>query len=150
MWIFSRYGFFSVTQHPDRKDNVQIRARTDRDLQALKDACPTLSRCPIHRSDDADYRFRMVVQRWRWELVAEHLAESIDYSNFKGKIHQIPEQRHKLDILHRIWSIMHAYQCERHDDREQQDLGQSRLFREAGDPLLDDNLDPDPFPDYGE
>ena len=114
MWIFCKQGFFSVTQHPARKDNVQIRARTNTDLEELREAFPELARCEIVETPEADYRWRIVRARWKWELVGAKLTADIDYSNFKGKMAQIPTQRHKGGLLHDVWHLHHDYQNQRH------------------------------------
>lgn len=142
MWIFSKYGFFSVTQHAKRRDNIQIRARTEQDLIDLKQAFPMLDRSPIIETKDADYQWRLVIARWKWEAVAAKLTADIDYGNFKGKMATIPTQRNKMDLLHAVWHLHHDYQRRRHP--RDPHAGQPRLFREAGDPLIDlDDDQPD-------
>jgi len=114
MWLFTKYGFFSVTQHAKRRDNIQVRARTDQDLHDLKAAFPALDRCPIIETKDADYRWRLIVQRWKWNVVGAALVADIDYGNFKGKIATIPSQANKCGMLHDIWDVHHTYQNRRH------------------------------------
>lgn len=137
MWLFTKYGFFSVTQHTKRRDNIQIRARTDQDLRDLKDAFPPLDRCPIIETPDADYRWRLIVQRWKWEIVGAHLVADIDYGNFKGKIATIPTQREKGPMLHDIWDVHHRYQQRKH--RPDPFAGHPELFRPHGDHLFDED-----------
>lgn len=142
MWLFTKCGFFSVTQSTQRRDLIQIRARREKDLQALKDQYPHLDRSPILETPAADYRFRIVVQRWKWETVAAKLTADIDYSNFKGKIAQIPNQRDKSNMLHDIWSLHHEYQ--ERPLREERHRGHPELFRPHGDYLMDpEELDHD-------
>lgn len=107
MWIFTKHGFFSVTQSTLRKDDMMIRARVREHLEDLKANHKTLARSKIIRTTDSDYRFRLIVKRWRWELVGKALIEGIDYSNFKGKCAQVPHLRRFgwLNALHDIWSI---------------------------------------------
>jgi hypothetical protein len=137
MWIFSKYGFFSVTQHAKRRDNIQVRARTDQDLLDLKAAFPALDRCPIIETPDADYRWRLIVQRWKWEVVGSALVADIDYGNFKGKIATIPTQRNKCPMLHEIWHHHHQYQERKH--RPDPFAGHPELFRPHGDHLFDED-----------
>ena len=127
MWIFSKYGFFSVTQHAKRKDNIQIRARLESDLAQLKARFRHLDRCPIIETPDADYRWRIVIARWKWELIGAELTADLDYSNFKGKIAQIPEQRDKGQMLHRIWDLHHDMQ-ERATPRKRREWEQDWAF----------------------
>lgn len=110
MWIFTQYGFFSVTQTPDRKDLIQIRARSRKHLENLKKAFPILERSPVVQTPDADYRFRVICKRWRWEKLAQELAAGIDYDNFKGKVMSAGWARDMIGELHDIWHVMHAFQ----------------------------------------
>ncbi len=135
MWLFTKHGFFSVTQSTQRRDLIQIRARAEKDLASLKAAYPHLDRSPIIETPQADYRWRLVVQRWKWETVAAKLTSDIDYSNFKGKIATIENQRDKCGMLHDIWSLHNEYQ-ERHH-RPDPHAGHPELFRPHGDHLMD-------------
>jgi len=134
MWIFCKQGMFSVTQHPKRKDNIQVRACTETDLLELKVAFPELDRCPIVETTAGHYRWRLIVARWKWELVGAKLVADIDYSNFKGKVEMLPSQRNKGGFLRDIFALIQAYQRARHPEDPLAD--HPRLFREAGDPLL--------------
>lgn len=121
MWIFSKQGFFSITQHPKRRDNVQIRARSRTDLENLQRDFPCLRRSPIIETPDADYRWRIIVQRWKWELVGREMTEDIDYPNFKGRMATIPNQADKLGLLHDVWHLHHDYQQRKHPRRPHDD-----------------------------
>jgi hypothetical protein len=135
MWLFTKHGFFSVTQNLQRQDLIQIRARAEKDLLALKAAFPALDRCPVIETPDADYRWRLVIARWKWDLVGAALMADIDYCNFKGKIATIPGQRDKSNMLHDIWTLHHRYQESRH--RPDPHAGHPELFRPHGDALMD-------------
>lgn len=157
MWIFSKYGFFSVTQNAQRKDLIQIRARAEQDLIDLKEAFPQLERNPIIETPQADYRWRIVCQRWKWNLIGASLTADIDYGNFKGKIATIPTQREKGPMLHDIWSIHHAYQQRK--SRPDPYAGHPELFYRDRlwderdlDELLDEPDEPqrEPFPGWPE
>ncbi len=137
MWIFSKYGFFSVTQHAKRRDNIQVRARTKTDLEALKLAFPPLDRSPIIETPQADYRWRLIVQRWKWEIVGAHLVADIDYGNFKGKMATIPEQLDKLPMLHDIWNLHHRYQERK--SRPDPFAGHPELFNPHDGHLFDED-----------
>ena len=136
MWIFTQYGFFSVTQSTRRADDLQIRARDQQHLQNLKDHFQILDRSPIIETPDADYRFRIVVKRWRWEKLAAELAADITYSNFKGQCERRGLIRQMIHELHDIWGVMFRYQ--RRMNPVDPMAGQPKLFRDAGDPLIDD------------
>jgi hypothetical protein len=127
MWLFTKHGFFSVTQ-ADRADRIQIRARTDRHLRNLQAALPELDRSPIIETPAADYRWRMVVARWRWELVAKHLTDEIDYRNYKSKVGSHGTATDMIGELHEVWGTMHAFQTRKH--RPDPLAGHPELFRQ--------------------
>lgn len=118
MWLFTRYGLFSVTQptrdNADAKASelVQVRARMRMHLQALQARFPVGLAGEILESDDTDYRYRLIVPRDRFERVAAALVSELDYSNFKGACGRHgawlgPSYSH---ALHQVWSIHHGLQ----------------------------------------
>lgn len=118
MWLFTRYGFFSVTQptrdNPDSKASklVQIRARMRMHLQALQARFPVGLAGEILESDDTDYRFRLIVARDRFARVASALVNELDYSNFKGACdhHGTWLGPGYSDALHQVWAVHHRLQ----------------------------------------
>ncbi len=131
MWIFTEWGFFSVTQTPDNKDLIQIRARARNHLESLKQAFPILERSPIIVTPDADYRFRVVCRRWRWEKLAQEIATKITYPNFKGRVMAAGWARDMIDELHRIWDIMWTFQKRKNPADPMK--GEPVLFADARD-----------------
>lgn len=118
MWLFTRYGFFSVTQptrdNPDTKafKLVQIRARMRMHLQALQARFPVGLAGEILESNETDYRFRLIIARDRFARVASALVNELDYSNFKGACGSAwlgPGYSH---ALYGVWTIHHGLQRE--------------------------------------
>jgi len=123
MWLFTRYGFYSVVQarsiesgvvtnKPD-PDNLMVRARVRQHLVNLQMATPVLNASQILESSDNDYRYRIVIPKKTLLEIAQGLTEDIDYTNFKG----ICEQEGLVDesyceALHHIWAIHHQLQEE--------------------------------------
>lgn len=118
MWLFTRYGFFSVTQptrdNADAKASelVQVRARMRMHLQALQARFPAGLAGEILDSDETDYRYRLIVARGRFERVAAALVNELDYSNFKGACSRHgawlgPGYSH---ALHQVWTVHHGLQ----------------------------------------
>ncbi len=107
MWLFTKQGFYSIV----RKDGGEwhVRARARKDLENLNRLAGTDH--AIHRSEEADYRWRMVVPGAEAQRLVGRLADDIDYSNFKSAVARTPGQEDKVGILHEIWSLMHHYQC---------------------------------------
>lgn len=135
MWIFCQQGAFSVTQHPKRRDNIVVAAWTRTDLEELKDAFSLLDRSPIQSTPNAEQGYRLTVQRWRWELLAAKLASDVTYTDLPGRLATIPSQRNKELLVEAIAHLMSNYQDRRHPKDPLE--GHPRLFREAGDPLID-------------
>jgi hypothetical protein len=107
MWIASKYGFFSIVKSSQVNSEWMIRGRVKNDLALLKEAVEISSE--ILETLDSDYRYRLIVNQAELSQVMNAFS-AIDYSNFKGHIATLPEQRHKLDAYHRIWSIMYQTQ----------------------------------------
>ena len=59
---------------------------------------------------DAHYRFRIIVNAIQMCEIMEHLAQSLDYSNFKSMIDSLPDQREKLRAYHEVWATMAGLQ----------------------------------------
>jgi hypothetical protein len=140
MLIFSEVGFFSVVRAPKRKDLIQIRARCRKHLDALKAANPIIRRSPVIEIEDADFRFRLVVARWRWEKLAADLTRAVDYDNFEGRI-ALSEFRDMNDELGKIGDVMKKFGDRKHPRDPMK--GQPKLFAEPTslDDLLTDNPD---------
>lgn len=115
MWLCTQHGFYSIVRKAE--DEFHIRARLRQDLQNLRDLVGSehraAARWKIHRSEPADYRWRMVVTRAEVALVFAVLALAIDYSNFKSRIHARPDQRAKLDAYHHLWGDLAVLQSTR-------------------------------------
>ena len=99
MWIFSRYGFFSIvaartgSDANDRIDpgRVMVRARVREHLTALQDRfADRLGTAVIHESPTADYAYRLFVDKRAWADVLAALAEDVDYDNFKAEVGRRP------------------------------------------------------------
>lgn len=124
MWLFTRYGFFSVTQptrdNPDTKASklVQIRARMRMHLQALQARFPAGLAGEILESNETDYRFRLIIARDRFARVASALVNELDYSNFKGACRSGNAWLGQgySRALHEVWTI--HYGLQRVDDGE--------------------------------
>jgi hypothetical protein len=107
MWLATKRGFFSVVQHAP--EEWHIRARVYQDLKNLLELDPGTSR-EIITTYDADYRYRVVIPGAHAKRILKRLIDEIDYSNFKARIAQTPDQQNKLGSYHDIWSIMYQHQ----------------------------------------
>ena len=111
MWLATKIGFFSVTISTV-DGRAQFRARVQSDLDELRTflADHSVELSETLTIGTADYRYRAFVDKERLPEALAALAESVDYSNFKGEIGRSPTQRHKLDAYHEIWDVMHRLQ----------------------------------------
>lgn len=113
MWLFTKYGFYSIIQ--DEKDNTlfKVRARKKADLQELQNNVAEISGCSIHQDLKADYRFRIFINQKQLESLMIQLSNSLDYSNFKDSIYRNESQKDKLDSYHQVWDVMYEYQIQK-------------------------------------
>jgi len=109
MWIFSKYGFFSIVK--GNGESIQVRARKRKDLVNLLIAS-NLFKHPIRDDLGTDYAYRVFVSKEQLADVMLALGDSLDYRNFKNMIHNTPDQVDKLPILHHLWADMFHYQGE--------------------------------------
>lgn len=106
MWIMTTIGFFSIVEKP--KGQICIRARRRQDLSALKLLFGTDAE--IHRTVQADYRFRMFLSREFFNQKFVKLANLVEYSNFKDAVKRVNPKREK--IYHRVWHELLAIERE--------------------------------------
>lgn len=122
MWIFTKYGFFSVVcaragtggkHEPADPNRFMVRARVRKHLEALVTRfSELLEGCTILEATDTDYAFRLFVSKTNWTRIAAELSDEIDYDNFKSAVarHQGPAGRAYESSLHDVWSVMHELQ----------------------------------------
>jgi hypothetical protein len=103
MWVMTTVGMFSVVVNRQQPGHVLVRARARKDLEALlarvKDVWQDSD---ILRTPTADYRYRVSVPKTQWAEWVYALAQDIDYSNFKDRIHAI--NPHRADIYADVWA----------------------------------------------
>jgi predicted small integral membrane protein len=121
MWIFTRYGFFSIacannTDGTINPDSVMVRARLHEHLVSLKDRFPDseLEKAEILSWDGRDYRYRIILPKAAWAAALVELATEQSWSNFKNETSRFSRAKRAgyayVDALHRIWDVMHRVQ----------------------------------------
>ncbi len=110
MWIFTKYGFYSIVQDNNDKNLFKVRARKKEDLEELQKKVDGISLFKIHKDERADYRFRIFITSEKLVEIMVMFSTSIDYSNFKDSIYRNKAQKDKLDSYHQIWEVMYEYQ----------------------------------------
>ena len=117
MWIFSRYGFYSIAcgdnadGSPDSQ-TVMIRARVAAHLRNLQDRFPDLAGAEILDWPHRDYRHRIVVPKAAWVRVVTQMAEEQVWSNFKKEVarYQGRDGSAYVQALYEVWNVMFAVQ----------------------------------------
>lgn len=114
MWIFSKVGFVSAVEHWDYPDYLMVRARVREDLENILKIAEELVAGDVRdiiEMANADYRFRVVIHKQAFSEVVKHLAENIDYGNFKNAVHDgSPRDTAYMEV----WSAMCGLQYSRH------------------------------------
>jgi hypothetical protein len=121
MWLFTKYGFYSVVcarqgdgRHgrPVDSDRLMVRCRMRSQLEALQRRFPDLlGDLQIHESPDTDYAYRLFVEKSIWSQVLVGLNEELDFDNFKSAVARCQEPNAAYEqALHEVWSVMHRLQ----------------------------------------
>lgn len=121
MWLFTKYGFYSVVcarqgdgaaGAPIDRDRMMIRARSNEHLQRLKwRFYPLLLDYPILENAGTDYRYRIIIPESLWVAIAHDLAAEIDYDNFKAAVERHEPTRTLYQrTLGKVWEMMRGLQ----------------------------------------
>lgn len=121
MWLFTRYGFFSVAC-PRNKDGsvgtekVMVRARMREHLENLRERFPetALSRAEIRVDAGTDYMYRLFVEKSEWASVVSQLAMEQTWPGFKSEAARFERLKsgstRYVDALHQVWWTMSKLQ----------------------------------------
>lgn len=117
MWIFTRYGFFSIAcaRTPDGAIDpglMMIRARRKSHLAQLQSRFAELLTAEIIKTQSTDYRYRIVVPKSNWIAAIAELAEEQAWSNFKSETtrYQGAAGANYVHALHDVWAVMYRLQ----------------------------------------
>ena len=124
--IATQFGFYFIVQkpadgvanpwpnvrpvHSDSSDErvFHVRTRCEMDLKNIVSLASFDAK--IRHTTTGDYAWRIVVGQAEVNAIMSVLAHSIDYSNFKDRIHDLPEQAGNLSAYSQLWSRMLAFQ----------------------------------------
>ncbi|HEY6337887.1 MAG TPA: hypothetical protein VIW68_05290 [Candidatus Sulfotelmatobacter sp.] len=122
MWIFTRYGFYSIAcaSKPDGSLDPQfimVRARCKAHLTGLQERFPKLGG-EILESPKRDYRFRLILSKVSWIAIVSELAKEQEWSNFKAEVAKYQGARggQYVGALHDVWGVM--YELQQDQDRQ--------------------------------
>lgn len=122
MWLFTTYGFYRAVcartgdgrrSNPPDPHRIMVRARVRSHLVALAARFPDLlAPAVIDESPNADYAYRLFVDKAAWVRVVAALADEIDYDNFKSATAAArgPAGASYQAALHDVWAVMHRLQ----------------------------------------
>lgn len=111
MWLFTVYGFFSVsaTEQPDGSDAFMIRARRKDHLLRLKKRFGLDHE--ILKNAATDYRYRMIVSPLTLRVLCRKLAEDICWGNIKNAVKaNFGPNDDYLHAMHETWHTMFQLQ----------------------------------------
>jgi len=125
MWLFTRYGFFSVACASEPggaldADTLMIRARSKAHLQRLQLRFPAIGDTEIITTPNTDYRYRIVVPKSAWANTIAELATEQTWSNFKNEVARFGGRNEYEQALHEIWLIMHRLQRGETEERSRE------------------------------
>lgn len=107
MWLFTRYGFFSISVSGEK---VWARARV---IDHLRNLCHRFGLDPdsqIIEGAGTDYAYRIRLDREAWEGIALALAKEQDWGNFKNEAARFNGYGDYVKSLHRVWELMYQLQ----------------------------------------
>lgn len=106
MWLATQHGFYSIVEKSPGEFHIRARCREDLENLVVLSGLDV----PIIDTPTGDYAWRIVTGKDEVTKVLVSLGNSIDYSNFKNRIHDLPNQRDKASIYSRLWSEFYTFQ----------------------------------------
>ena len=122
MWVFTRYGFYSVVCARGKDgagldtNTLMVRARVRHHLERLQGRFASLAGYSIHESPKTDYRYRIIVPKACWKEAATQMVEELSYGNFKDEATRSLgfAGRAYIQTLHDVWSRLYDLQEQYH------------------------------------
>lgn len=113
MWLFTKFGFFSVVCVRNLKGAVFVRARVREDLETFKKKYLSTEAHKKSPSDrykilvdrKADYPYRLIVKQTVFSEVMFAIASEIDYSNFKDKVAET-QGKERAWFYSKVWQTL--------------------------------------------
>ena len=104
MWIFTRYGFFSVSRH--NRQTLAVRARARKHLVLLQNRLPFLKSYPILENTKTDYRYRILVPRNVWVDAMTTLTVEQHWPNVKDECSRFQNDETYTRVMAEVWFRM--------------------------------------------
>lgn len=111
MWLFTPDSFISIVQHRDQPDLLLARARFPGDLGRL---FPDRAH-EVEETPDADYRYRLILDRKAAAQAVATAVCGVDYTNFKDEAGSRPQgTAARMTALHQVWTALFRAQARTH------------------------------------
>jgi len=112
MWLFTKFGFFSVVNKGDN-DELTVRSRTKSDLDRLRNHyLPSLS--PSRAHEGTDYPWRATTSSTALGEAMRVIAQDIDYANFKDEV-ALGLGKDRAKRYGKIWSALYDMPDDLHE-----------------------------------
>jgi intein/homing endonuclease len=105
MWLYTKFGYFSIVRSSQNKENIMIRSRSYEHLLLLLNDIKPLKDKSIQKDYGTDYPYRIIIHDSEWDMVWKELGK-IDYNNFKNEAKKYNSDKVYNQTLHDIWSHM--------------------------------------------
>lgn len=113
MWIFTVDGYYSAVKNKDNPDQIMVRSRVKKDLEALVEKLVTwrfvAERPEILEWTGTDYAYRIFIPRDAWRAYLSQAADDLTYTNFKAAAIAFGDSR-RSSAYHNIWQILKDWQ----------------------------------------
>ncbi|MGU5711888.1 NUDIX hydrolase [Aeromonas caviae] len=109
MWLFTKFGFFSIVQKDNDQENIlTIRSRTKGDLDRLRNHyLPSLSPSRDHEGTDYPWRANATAEALKEAMGA--IVQEIDYTNFKNEV-GLSTGHARAKRYSKVWSALYDMQ----------------------------------------
>jgi len=115
MWILFDGGFVSIVAHRENKALLCVRGRALGDVEAFCKRSAIADPEGIIETPDADYRFRVVLDRGIVTAAVAEIVASMDYDNFKTRVAR-SQGSERANVYHDVWEDLLALDT-RHGER---------------------------------
>lgn len=105
MWLFTKFGFFSVVQVKEVRGAVAVRARVREDLVAFSQEYLKIGK-PVQVDLGTDYPYRIYLKQGQFAEAMKKVSEDIDYTNFKDKVQEV-QGHSRAELYLGIWQMMY-------------------------------------------
>jgi hypothetical protein len=115
MWLLFDGGFVSIVAHRENKALLCVRGRVRGDVEAFCKRSVIADPKGVIETLDADYRFRVVLDRGIVTAAVAEIVASMDYDNFKTRVAK-SQGIARANVYHDVWADLLTLDA-RHEKR---------------------------------